>query len=248
MKDWNGREIQIARSKGGVLAALDPLDNLIRPAGMPWPPAEIVQKLYQSRQESAFDGLDAIAATCRLGYYCDLQSLRSEDAITWSVFGTVRHAEPQLRRQWLRDLLALFGLPDASPSDADPSLWRRMPHPDTLGPGGPEIDFAILADELIVLGEAKWRSAVGSGQGRHKDKDQIQLRGELLAKFGQQLFPGRTTYAVVGVGLEPGALADTTPDGILFGAATWEQLCALPSHPCADEVQRYFQWKKTHGT
>lgn len=84
MKDWNGKEIQIAHSKGGVIVVSNPLDNLISTGINPWPTSEILQKLYQSRQVRAFEGKQLESAKKGLRYYCDLQSLHSEDAITWS--------------------------------------------------------------------------------------------------------------------------------------------------------------------
>ena len=90
MLDWNGRAIPVARSKGGVKAVSHPYDNLIRTGFTAWPPPEIVQKLYKSRQSRAFDGKDLDVATSGLGYYCDLQSLHSEDA---NVVG-LRHHRP----------------------------------------------------------------------------------------------------------------------------------------------------------
>lgn len=44
----------------------------------------------------------------------------------------------------------------------------------------------------LILGEAKWQSEVGTAQGKKKDKDQIQLRGEFLKKYGMRLFPAVT--------------------------------------------------------
>jgi hypothetical protein len=49
IEDWNGREIAVVRSKGGVIAVCD-FDNLIRDDRLPWPPPPVVQKLYESRQ------------------------------------------------------------------------------------------------------------------------------------------------------------------------------------------------------
>lgn len=89
MKDWNEQEIATAHSRGGVTVTTHPFDNLVRSGCSPWPPSEVVQKLYQSRQIRAFTGVDAKSCTSGLGFYCDLQSIHSEDAITWSVFGTV---------------------------------------------------------------------------------------------------------------------------------------------------------------
>ena len=86
--DWNGRPITLVRTRGGVAAVSDFSDNLIRDDRLPWPPPPVVQKLYESRQSRAFDPPELAAAMKRLGFYSDLQSLNSEDAITWSYFGS----------------------------------------------------------------------------------------------------------------------------------------------------------------
>jgi len=244
IKDWNGKEIAFAQSRGGVGVVAHPFDNLIQTGCTPWPPPEIIQKLYKSRQGQAFDNHQLAICESGLGYYCDLQSLNSEDAITWSVFGTVALSQKHLLEKWLVDLFHLLDLEDATTDKAEIFLWRRIPHPDTLVSGGPEIDFGIITRNTIVLGEAKWRSGVGTAQGKMKDKDQIQLRGEFLEKYGQHFFPTSSTRAVVCVSLLPNAFVNTVPSGITFRATTWEQVCSLPSHPYADEVQRYFNWKK----
>jgi hypothetical protein len=244
MKDWNGKEIPFAVSKGGVRVVAHPFDNLIQTGYDPWPPPEIIQKLYESRQIRAFDGAQRAICESGLGYYCDLQSLNSEDAITWSVFGTVALSEKHLLEKWLVDLFHLLDLEDATTDKAEIFLWRRIPHPDTLVSGGPEIDFGIITRNTVILGEAKWRSGVGTAQGKMKDKDQIQLRGEFLEKYGQRFFPTSSTRAVVCVSLLPDTFANNVPSGITFRATTWEQVCSLPSHPCAAEVQRYFEWKR----
>jgi hypothetical protein len=53
MKDWNGRDLNVAYSKGGVLLLADFSDNLLRDPSVPWPPPAIVQKLYESRYRLA---------------------------------------------------------------------------------------------------------------------------------------------------------------------------------------------------
>ncbi len=235
-----------AHSKGGVCVAAHPFDNLIRTGCDPWPAPEVVQKLYQSRQVHAFDDNQRAICESGLGYYCDLQSLHSEDAITWSVFGTAARAQRDILKSWLTDLFRLLNLPSASADHAEVILWRRIPHPDTLSVGGPEIDFGIITRNAVVLDEAKWRSGVGRSQGKQKDKDQIQLRGEFLKNYSQRLFPAASVRAVVGLSLFSDAFANPVPPGIRFLQTTWERVCSLPSHPCAAEVQRYFRWKKAH--
>jgi len=150
IKDWNGKEIPLAVSKGGVRVVAHPFDNLIQTGCDPWPPSEIIQKLYESRQVRAFDGDQRAICESGLGYYCDLQSLNSEDAITWSVFGTVALSQKHLLEKWLGDLFHLLDLDDATTDKAEIFLWRRIPHPDTLVSGGPEIDFGIITRNTLL--------------------------------------------------------------------------------------------------
>lgn len=247
MLDWNGKTIPIARSKGGVKAVSHPYDSLIRTGFTAWPPPEIVQKLYKSRQSRAFEGKDLEIAISGLGYYCDLQSLHSEDAITWSVFGTIARMPQDILETWLRDLFGLIDLPVASTDNANFFLWRRIPHPDTLVSGGPEIDVGIMTSNTVILAEAKWLSGIGTAQGKAKDKDQIQLRGEFLAKYGTVIFPDRPHKVVLGISLLPNAFKDTTPEGVSFRTISWQHLSALPSHPLVDELTRYVEWKMVNS-
>jgi hypothetical protein len=87
-------------------------------------------------------------------------------------------------------------------------LWRRLPHPDNLVPGGPEIDFGIQTMDVLVLGEAKWRSAVGAAQGIKKDKNQIVLRREFCEKYGEKIYPRCRHFVVLGLSLYGGVTTD----------------------------------------
>jgi hypothetical protein len=161
-------------------------------------------------------------------------------------FGTVARAQKSEIEVWLSDLFRLLDLPVAEAEHAEIFLWRRIPHPDNLVPGGPEIDVGISTTNALILGEAKWQSGVGTSQGKKKDKDQIQLRGEFLKKYGPTLFPNRSQLVVLGISLFPDAFSNTTPEGIAFRSATWEEICSLTSHPLSEEVKRYFEWKKAN--
>jgi len=247
MLDWNGRSIPVAQSKGGVKAVAHPFDNLVRTGISAWPPPEIVQKLYKSTQFRAFEGKDLEIANSGMGYYCDLQSLHSEDAITWSVFGTMARAPQSVLEIWLQDLFNLIDLPNASTDNAEIFLWRRIPHPDTLVSGGPEIDVGITTSDTVILGEAKWLSGIGAAQGKAKDKDQIQLRGEFLAKYGTTIFPGRPHKVVLGISVVPNAFKDTTPEAVGFRTTYWQHLSAIPSHPLVEELTRHVEWKMVNS-
>jgi hypothetical protein len=248
MKDWNGREIEIAKSKGCVLVAANPFDNLISTGVSPWPPSEIVQKLYQSRQVRAFSGEQRKVATRKLGYYCDIQSVHSEDAITWSVFGTIAHASQQARSAWVKEFLSLLQLTSAADRTSEVFLWRRVPHPDTLVSGGPEVDFGILTKDVVVLGEAKWRSSVAENQGKARDKTQIDLRREFLYKYWDQIAGGGTKCAVLLVGFHTISWPSSrTKIPVPVRSLTWGQVCSLESHPLHDELIRYLAWKERNS-
>lgn len=164
IKDWQGSPIEVVKRKGGVLAVADPWNNVIRTGVRPWPPPELIQKIYQSRQVRAYADSERAIATAKLSFYSDLQSLHSEDAVTWSFFGPLVYATPAVRSVFVKELLTLIDVQGSS-SDALVWLWRRIPHPDDLVPGGPEIDFGFQTDDVFLLGEAKWRSSGAAAQG-----------------------------------------------------------------------------------
>jgi hypothetical protein len=250
IQNWNNETITVAKSAGGVLAAANPWDNVIRTGVRPWPAAELIQKTYQSRQVRAFSGEDHVRATATLGFYSDLQSLHSEDAITWSVFGPVVYASAAVREAFVADLFNAISI-RAVATNAQMWLWRRLPHPDTLVPGGPEIDFGIRTDDAFLLGEAKWRSSVGAAQGANRDKDQVTLRREFCEKYGRRLLASVRHFVVLGVSWKGGIMApaETKSDGVSLYArdATWDTMSKLRSHPCGDELRRYLDWKISHS-
>ncbi len=250
IEDWRGWPIEVAISTGGVVAVVDPWANVISTGVRPWPPPELIQKIYQSRQARAFADVHHSAATSTHGFYSDLQSLHSEDAITWSVFGPVVYAPPERRTAFVADLLTLLHI-KGSVTHANVWLWRRLPHPDTLVSGGPEINFGIHTDEVFVLGEAKWRSSVGAAQGVNRDKDQLTLRREFCEKYGRRVLPTARTFAVIGVSWKGGMItpADTKVDGVGIHArdTTWQDVVGLDSHPCGQEVKDYLAWKTANS-
>ena len=250
ISDWQGRAIKVARSKGGVVAVTDVWDNVIRTDVRPWPPPELIQKIYQSRQARAFDTVQLDLVKRALTFYTDLQSIHSEDAITWSVFGPVAYAAPQIRTAFVRDFLGLIDIPGAV-TNSHVWLWRRLPHPDTLVSGGPEIDFGIQTDDVFLLGEAKWRSAVGAKQGINRNKDQVTLRREFCQKYGTRLLSGIKRFVVLGVSSSGGIVprADTEESGVTLHSrdTTWSAIAAINTHPCADELQAYLKWKREHS-
>ena len=243
MKNWNQQEVEVLRSKGGVIALADPFDNLITTGVEPWPPSEVVQKLYKSRQIRAFAEDQKEILQKYKGYYSDLQSIHSEDAITWSVFGTVAHSTVGIRNKFISELFQLLGIKAEPIESSEIFLWRRIPHPDTLVSGGPEIDFGILTKDTLLLGEAKWKSSLGTAQGKNKDKNQIQLRVEFLQKYANKLYPGVTQFLVLGVGINNDVTENYSDEAVKCIGSTWQDICSLGSHPNHNELLKYLAWK-----
>jgi len=111
LQDWNGRNVDAFRSRGGVWAFPDFADNVIKCEDLHWPPPELVQQLSQSQQLWAFLPEDQPHLTHGLGYYTDLQSINSEDAIQWSYFGPLLYGLPDQRGAFANWLLEYLRLP-----------------------------------------------------------------------------------------------------------------------------------------
>jgi hypothetical protein len=249
--DWRGQPIELARSTGGVLAFRNPWDGVVHGHVTPWPPPELVQKLYQSRQVRAYRDSDRVIATAALGYYSDLQSIHSEDAVSWSLLGPLVYATADVRAAFVAQLLELILGLAVTPSPTHIWLWRRLPHPDTLVSGGPEVDFGVQTADTLVLGEAKWRSAVARGQGADGTRDQVQLRAQFCETYGPRLFPAVKQFVVLLVSRKAGTLNSVqrglSTERVRILEATWEQVGALSAHPCRDEFLAYLDWRQARS-
>jgi len=235
MKDWNGKEIRIEQSKRGKISVCDYKDNLIILPNSIWPHPDIVKKLYKSIHINAFDEHARFELSRKLGFYCDLQSLRSEDAITWSVFGTLQCFPKEKQVKFVNSLLARMKGVDKKlkVNDCLIQLWTRIAHPDTLVSGGPELDVLIVGDKLVVFVESKWKAKIAKDQGKKRDKDQLQLRMEFLQKYGNRMFHEATDSLVLLVGL-------SRPQNHNCPFISWEEICNKTHHPLRKEVKSYY--------
>ena len=249
--DWLDRPIELATSVGGVRASFSPWEGVVRGDVAPWPPPELVQKAYQSRQVRAFRDEELTRATSALGYYSDLQSVHSEDAVTWSLFGPLAYAPSEERAAYASELINHCLGDTTSPSPAHIWLWRRLPHPDTLVPGGPEIDFGVQTSSTLVLGEAKWRSGVGQSQGAGGQKDQLQLRVEFCEKYGGKLYPTVERFVVLFVSQARGSLTEAqlalSSERVRVVKATWAELGSLRSNPWRSEFAAQLAWRQARS-
>jgi hypothetical protein len=240
VKNWKGKDIKIVRSRGGVRSVCNYEDNIIIPYKTVWPHPDIVKKLYKSNHEDAFDEKNF----SNLGFYCDLQSLRSEDAITWSVFGTLHYFSKEQQVQFVNSLLKIIGV-EYHVSDCFIQLWTRIAHPETLVSGGPELDFQTVANNVVVFGEAKWRSKVANNQGKDKNKNQLELREKYFEKFGTKIFPNAPAKIILIVGLD--SQLTNCQLGPNCHYVTWKRICEETEHPMKDELGKYYAWKEKYG-
>lgn len=247
--DWNGRMIPIARSRGGTLVTARADDNVVRGNVAPWMPPELVQKAYQGRAK--FDGAAAALSAAGWPYYCDLQSINSEDAVTWSMFGPLAYASSSLQSEFARALLALLELQVPTDGPAHVWLWRRLPHPDSRVSGGPEIDVGIHVGDTLILGEAKWGSALGSGQGKDGEQTQVDLRRRFCQEDGAVIYREVKQFVVLGIAEEPDLIPrqdmtcrDCDDRSVHLRSVTWDQLLGIEALPNRDELGRYLSWKR----
>jgi hypothetical protein len=242
--DWNDQPLRVARSRGGVMAISDVRRALLYDEAAGWPPLGLKPKLKRSAQINAFDPPGSVELQADLGFYCDLQSIASEDAITWSFLGPFLTASADARAKLLNWLLRLADVEHERNTTCDIRLWRRLSHPDTgKSSHGPEPDFALYGERAIVLGEAKWSAKEDKRQGVLGATSQMQMRrSSLLAEATEHSDNPR--LVALGVVLSE-SLEPAPPDaaGIETRIVEWHQLAAYPEHPMGDEFARYYAWK-----
>jgi hypothetical protein len=254
MKGFGGPEVDVRYSAGRsrVPYVTRWQDNVLRsPTGEGWPAALLNQVKDYPALKSWFSSADAVALSADLGCISKFQSLNSEDAVTWSWFGTLGLALPEQRRasvQWLYDRIGLDAI--ASP-EAQIDQWGRVYHPNAPGSqNGPELDARIddPASALIYV-EAKWNAGLGAGKGAEDGQrdDQVILRRDSL-RNDPKLKADARHRVVLGV-------SNNVPDlgiydeaenqvPVLIAWLTWEDLAECASHPLADEFTRYLAWKR----
>jgi hypothetical protein len=246
-KRWDGCDIHGARSRGRgrVFAAFDWRDLVLATGG----PIERKAQMSSGRL-SAFDPGSQVALKKRDGCYCDLQSINSEDTVTWSVFGVYSID------LWAGDLLSL-----AFPADHSAVwnvlFWQRLPHPeDGKIQHGPEADVILKSDSTWAYAiEAKWTADIDRKQGRSLDKTQLEMRA---ASVKSQLViapkPSRYQHArrvqstfcqyFQGAGDQYVPTPKATALGVK--AITWEQIEQLLANcpeAAAIEASTYLRWR-----
>lgn len=250
---YDGTLVNIRHSAGTKVPYFERWqDNVLPPPeGAAWPPALEKQVRAYVARTSWFADADAEALRGESGRISKFQSLNSEDAVTWSWFGTLALGEPAIRRkavQWLYDSL---GLPLAASDDIAIDQWMRIAHPNALGsPNGPELDVRIVDASALIYVEAKWNASLGTGKGKidGDPDDQIVLRRDSMRK-DPALERDQRTFVVLGVSNDMPDLDvyeehDDPSRSVTVAWTTWANLADCDVHPRADEFRQYLAWKR----
>jgi hypothetical protein len=254
---WDGRRVAGARSTGsGVFAALDWRDLVLRPG-----PGIEAKARVGSRQARAFAPDDLARLVERDGRYCDPQSLRSEDTVTWSVFG------PHVPGDVVRAIVsAAFRAGELPGGDWTHRLWHRLPHPDTGHEAtGPEADVLSEAPGgWCYAFEAKWLADLSDRQGRGRDRTQLEMRsasvvarGGLMNRRGSiVIVPGPRHYPFAGGASVFARYFTVDRDGyaprasaveLEARALSWDMVTRIVDEvPGGEEVARYLRWRLSH--
>jgi hypothetical protein len=245
IENWNAEPIETASTAGGTLLVANVLDALMRPTSGAWPPPALVMQLGQGEPRSRFTDDLRAAVSAPLGHYCALQSINSEDTITWNFFGTLMHASEIERAAVLNWICGRLGLAWTDNTRCAIDLWRRIPHPYFPAADGPELDAVLDGDRCVIFIEAKWLSPEGTGRGPDgKRVGQMHLRQQFFERWGQALYGARGKLAL-SVGLRGKLTPDRGPDQdeIAVRSITWSELATCDAHPSAAEFSRYLAWK-----
>jgi len=227
----NYNEVLIIPSRGKSGAVADIKDNIFNFYDTTWPPSCLVSKIIPSGNIRHFAIENQIKLKEKLGFYSDLQSIKSEDAITWSLFGNMTYAPFELQNRFYNEFVSNIGLNNDTLESIE--LWKRLPHPDNNSIYGPEVDVMLVGKINYILIECKWTSKLGDRQGINKDKNQIQIRQDFIKKLGNQVM-GNRLGSIVFIGNDKMSN---------IKSITWSDFCNFESIPFKAEYRKYIEWK-----
>lgn len=257
---FDGRQVGVRYSSGSQVPYLERWeDNVLHPrGGADWPPALLKQVNGYVARRSWFSDEDADALAVRLGRISKFQSIRSEDALTWSWFGTLSCAGPPARQAVTQWLYARLGLQLTASADPAVDQWMRVAHPNApQSPNGPELDARVDDPQVaLIYVEAKWEAAIGTGKGASEGvfDDQVVLRRDSM-RADPALANDHRNFVVLGVsrqGPDLSLYVETEQDPplrrVTVAWLTWQDLAACEAHPLAPEFRAYLEWKQTHAS
>jgi len=227
-------EIRIIPSLGNSGAVESIRNNILVLDEVNWPPSALLCKMVRSGKIRFFSKENQVLLEKQFGYYSDLQSIKSEDAISWSLFGNMSNMTYSVQNAFYKEILVSTKL--GEDSLVSMRMWQRLPHPENGDSKGPEIDVLIVGEKHYFLVECKWTSGIGEKQGKGKDKDQIQIRKEFISGYGKAIFRGKKGHILF--------VGNSTLNGI--ESILWDSFLGFKSIAFKKEFREYLSWKKKY--
>jgi hypothetical protein len=233
-KEMDFNNIKIIPTKRNSGAVIPTYNNILLPKNIEWPPTEIVQKFYKSKHITDYDEKYHNQLKSEFGYYCDLSSIKSEDSITWSLFGYISKLSYLEQNNFYKELLKTINYKDDELISIE--LWKKLPHPETFAPGGPEIDTFILGKKYYIIIECKWTSNIGKNQGKQKNLNQIQIRNMFIENIGKKIYLNKHGIVLL--------VANQNINNNLY--ISWDDFSKFESLPHKELFTKYLDWKKKY--
>ena len=231
--DYNQTKVIPSKGKSGAVIPIK--NNLIVPESINWPPMELVSKFYKSEHLKDYEKKYHEELIRELGYYCDLASIKSEDAMTWSLFGYISKMDKDIQNNFYNEFLG--ELKYKKDNIISIELWKTLPHPETFTSTGPEIDVFILGENNYMLIECKWTSGIGKNQGKDKKLDQIQIREMFKNGIGKKILPNKECIIVL-------VANENINNNSIF--ISWKTLSTFSSLPHKEIFNNYLEWKNKY--
>ena len=230
--DYSQTKVIPSKSNSGAVTPIK--NNLLVPESISWPPVELVSKFYKSEHLKDYEEKYHEELIKELGYYCDLASIKSEDAIAWSLFGYISKMDKAIQNNFYNEFLENIHYQKDNIISIE--LWKTLPHPETLTSKGPEIDVFMLGENYYILIECKWTSVIGAKQGKNKNYDQIQIRELFKNGIGKKIFPNKECIIAL--------VANENIGKNIF--ISWETIITFGSLPHKKLFCDYLEWKKKY--
>jgi hypothetical protein len=253
IEGWRGQAIAGARSHRGVFAAQNWRDMVLDQTG------DIESKARDvAGRASSWFAPDALKLLTSVdGHYSYVQSINSEDTVTWAAFGP---RAPDAALSAVLDL-AFGKVPRAA--EWERLFWRRWPHPQTgRTANGPEPDVTFKADGgWCFVMEAKWAADLDDAQGTAgSSMTQLEMRAAVARAVAHDESRRGVLVIVPGPAKYPYARRGTFAryfdvDGDRYAprasaralgaqALTWEQVIEiLATIDDENELVRYLEWR-----
>lgn len=246
MKDWNSIDIEVIKNLSGKIFTLHPDQNLVKNGKGRWPPPEISLKNQEKYCKTIDLHIDPEALKkSALGYYCEMQSLSSVSAITWSTFGTIAREPQEAIEKWLNEFFSKAGLKGIDTKDAQIFLWRQLPTNEKgKEKNRSEISVGISTANALILVLTCWVEDI-----KEEIAKQIASLDSFLCREESTLNMHTKETSMVGISYSKGFYNDIkTPENCKFRQITWKEVCCLKERCNSDELKRYYDWKQKHST